>query len=111
MKRNKIATALLLTLLCVILLASCYGNQSCSDGLTNKSNTFRYAVIVQDGERVLYSIDKWVDSESDVVGIKYKTSTGEDQILWVSYINANLYGVMPERWEYDFTYTEMCAKQ
>ena len=97
----------------VVVLTGCFGNSSLSEGLTNESNTLRYAVIPQtiDGEtyRILYPIDKWADSDSDAFAIKF-TYEGQSQILWTSFNVAKAYHSIPQPWEYDMTYSEACKE-
>ena len=72
-----------------------------------------YAVIPQTIEnvlyRVLYPVDKWADSQSDAVCIKFERN-GKYQIIWTSFNVCKLYHAIPQEWEYDTTYDDLCKK-
>ena len=109
---KKYILAILIVLL-VVTFTGCTGNASLSEGLTKESNTLEYAVIPQtiDGEtyRVLYPIDKWSDSSSDAFAIRF-TYGGQNQIIWTSFNVSKAYHSMPQPWEYDITYADMCKE-
>lgn len=112
-RKNLIFLLMVLT----ICLTSCdylpIGNTSIEDDFTNESNTFNYAVMNQTIDnityRVLYPVDKWTDSESDAFCIKF-TMNDKYQIIWTSFNTCKLYHIIPEVWEYDVTYENLCKQ-
>jgi len=73
-------------------LSGCFGNASITDGLTNDSNTFHYALTHESGEYRLHEISKWSDSSSDALGITTKCCNNR---IWTSYNSSILYKEKP----------------
>jgi len=73
-------------------LSGCFGNASITDGLTNDSNTFHYALTHEGGEYRLHEISKWADSSSDALGITTKCCNNR---MWTSYNSSVLYKEKP----------------
>jgi len=87
-------TLLLLILSFSITLCGCFGNSgNLTEGMTNATNTFNYALTYEAGEYHLHSVRKWKDSDSsDAFGIA--TLCCENQ-FWTSYNVGVLYTNRP----------------
>ena len=87
---------IILALLVISLLAlpGCMGNSgNLTEGLTNSSNTFNYALTCEAGEYRLHEIKKWKDSDSDALGITTKCCSNQ---FWTSYNVAIMYTDRPD---------------
>lgn len=83
--------AVVLILVVLVTFAGC-GNMDITEGMTSSSNTLRYILVQEAGQWHLHTIDKWMDSSSDAVGVI--TSCCHNR-FWTSYNNAILYQEFP----------------
>ena len=85
---------LLLILSLSITLCGCLGNSgNLTEGATNATNTFNFALTYEAGEYHLHNVRKWKDSaSSDAFGI---TTLCCDNQFWTSYNVAVLYTDKP----------------
>lgn len=88
------------TLMLMVGVTGCTGNADIFDGMSNETNTFKYALTEEAGTYRLHTIQKWTDSESDAVGI---TCSCCNNRLWTSFNTSVLYKEFPEYLPEDVT--------
>lgn len=89
----------------ILLLFSTLTLISCGNmGVFDTNFTINYVVIEENGNKVLHTVSKWYDSESDSSAFKTSCCTN---YIWTSANRAVAYTNEPAAYTYDFK----CGKQ